>query len=627
MPRSSTPAKSPGVLHGAGKWLTAGITTLAALFAVLVNAKNLGLDVWLGSMGLGFADRAAQRVTVIPRVDSLFALGDSIGLAATVTDRRGAVLVGASLRWTTDDSSVVAVDSSGTVVARGAGTTRVNAIVRDLVASARITVRQIPVAVRIPGDSVLRILEGDSVPLVAFAVDSRAFPIRDKAPAWTSSDTAVIRLDTTGVAIAGAPGRAVLAARVGELETRRTVDVVLAPARLELVAGGDQRAPAGRRLSERVTLRVLSPRGTPVPAAALRLALADGEGTLDADSAATDRAGRARVAWTLGRSPGRQYLTAQVDGLDSILTVAAEADPIPANTRIERDTALTGVVGALVDQPVSVRVTDSTGAALADVPVAWTALDGGTVDSSRSRTDSLGQAVTRWILGPKAGRQRLRVQVGNPRTLPPVSITALARSGPPMSLALVSGRGQRASVGQRLGSPVVVAVRDAGGNAVPGVELVARPEHGSVADSTFVSDAEGRAAIQWSLGRATGLHRLEIRAAGVDSPATVTARAVPGAPSNVSFRNPPARATAGSAARLSATVTDGYGNPVGDAMVVFTASAGTLSAARVISDSAGVAATRWTPGPTAGSQTLSATLRGTSIKTTHTVQVAAARRP
>jgi hypothetical protein len=625
MARTTGTTKPRGTLHGAGKWITAGLTTLAALFAVLVNAKNLGLDVWLGSMGLGFADRAAERVTVIPRVDSLFAIGDSLGLAATVTDGRGAVLVGASLVWRSEDTAIAVVDSSGTVVARGPGTTRVNAMVRTLVAGARITVRQIPVAVRIPGDSVMRVLEGDTVSLLAYALDARAQRIRDAAPAWRSSDTAVFRPDSSGVAVAGAPGRALLTASVGEYQARVAVDVALAPARLEVLAGDGQRTSAGRALGERVALRVLSRRGTPVPAVTLRLSLADGEGTLESDTAVTDRAGRARFAWTLGPRPGRQHLVARVEGLDSTLTVTAEADPVPANTRIEMDTALTGPVRAPLAQPVLLRVTDSAGTALADVPVTWTAQDGGAVESLGTRTDSLGQAAARWTLGPKTGRQRLRVQVGNPRTLPPVTIPAAATAGPPVALALVSGQGQRAVVGQPLGKAVVVVVRDAGGNPVSGVPVTARPVQGAVADSALVTDTEGRAAVQWTLGRSTGLHRLEVRAAGVDSTLSVTARARAGSAANVAFRAPPARATVGTPVRLAAAITDAYGNPVGDALVVFSAASGTLTAARVMSDTTGAAATRWTPGATPGEQALTATIRGTTIKTTHTVRVAARR--
>jgi hypothetical protein len=64
---------------------------------------------------------------------------------------------------------------------------------------------------------------------------------------------------------------------------------------------------------------------------------------------------------------------------------------------------------------------------------------------------------------------------------------------------------------------------------------------------------------------------------------------------------------------------------VGDALIVFTAGAGSLTAARVMSDSTGAAATRWTPGATPGEQALTATIRGTAIKATHTVRVGARR--
>jgi hypothetical protein len=146
-----------------------------------------------------------------------------------------------------------------------------------------------------------------------------------------------------------------------------------------------------------------------------------------------------------------------------------------------------------------------------------------------------------------------------------------------------------------------------------------------VADSALTTDEKGQAAVVWTLGRTSGVHRLEVGAAGVDSAVVVTARARPAGAANLSFRNPPARATAGTAVRLTAAVTDAYGNPVPDALVVFTAGAGTLSAARVMSDSTGGSATRWTPGSAVGQQTVTAAIRGTSIKATHAVRVTARR--
>jgi len=56
-------------------------------------------------------------------------------------------------------------------------------------------------------------------------------------------------------------------------------------------------------------------------------------------------------------------------------------------------------------------------------------------------------------------------------------------------------------------------------------------------------------------------------------------------------------------------------------VVVFTVGAGTLSVARGATDDAGRASTRWTPGTAAGDQVVTATLRGTSTRVTHTVRV------
>ena len=70
-------------------------------------------------------------------------------------------------------------------------------------------------------------------------------------------------------------------------------------------------------------------------------------------------------------------------------------------------------------------------------------------------------------------------------------------------------------------------------------------------------------------------------------------------------------------------VTDAYGNRVPNALVVFGARAGALSASRVKTDDSGLAAIRWTPARSAGAQSVTATLGGTTTKASHTVQVAA----
>jgi len=613
-------------VSGAAKRITAIITTGAALAALLANAQSLGLGAWLGSRGLGFADYAATRIMLTPRVDSLFAIGDTLILAATVTDRRGATLVGASIVWQSENPGVVTVDSSGMVVARGPGTTLVTAKVRGLVATSRLVVNQRVTSVAISGDTLIRVPEGERVPLVASALDARGYRVRDRVSNWSSSDSSIAVVDSAGGLLARAPGRAVITAAVSGYEARALVEVLLAPAALVLESGDAQRLPAGRKLPRPVVVRVLSRGGRPVPNTLVRLRPEDADATVEPAERVTDAAGRVRASWTLSLRPGRQRLVVSVEGLDTVVTVGAEADPLPGNTRIELGgPPPSGRVGAPLDAPVTIRVTDSSGAALADLPVGWQALDGGTVEPEADRTDSLGEVRARWTLGPRAGTQRARVQVGNPRTLPPFVVTATATPDAPAAARVVAGNGQRGSVGRPLANAIVLLVTDRLGNSVPGVPVRARPADGTVADSVVPTDSAGRAAFRWTLGRRAGPQRLELRVQGIDSGATVTASARPQAAANLEFQNPPATVTPARATVVTVVVSDPYGNPIGDAPVTFSVSAGTLSAARVMTDDQGRGSTRWTPRATPSEATVTAVVRGTTVRATHSVQVRSGR--
>lgn len=615
------------LLKGAGKRISAVITTVAALFVVLVNAQNLGLGAWFGVHGLSFADAAARRVVVTPRSEILTAIGDTVPLAATVTDLRGATLVGTSLSWLSEDSSVASVDQTGSVVARGPGVTRVVATVKDLAAAAQITVRQRVARVAIVADSVMQVPEGDTVRLVAVALDSRGHRISERTPRWQSADTLVVAVDSTGAAIALEPGRTRLTTTVGEHTAEVVVDVILAPAALALASGEGQRAPASRVLPQPVVVRVLSRGGQPVSGVAVRFTPADGGGLAEPAAATSDDAGRAAATWTLGPLPGRQRLVASVLTIDTTLVVAAEADPVKENTRVQPVGELpVGRAGEALDQPVAVAITDTLGSTLADVPVVWTTRDGGSVEPVAPRSDSLGVAAARWTLGPKAGSQRLRIQVGNPRTMPPFTVAATVLPGPPAGITVGGGQGQRGRVGRPLPKAVVVRVRDAHGNAVPRLAVTVRPAHGTVADSEVVTDSTGQVALRWTLGEAAGPQRLEVRAAGVDSAALVSARASAGPPSAIAFRGAPGRGTGGTRVKVVVRVTDAYGNPVPGAVVVFAAKVGRLAASRGTTDASGAATTNWTLGRAAGPQAITATVRGSKVRADHTVRVTAPRR-
>jgi len=613
-------ATSGGVLSGAGKWVTWVLTTAAAITALLVNARNLGLVDWLGAVDMSFANHAAYRVVVTPRAESLLAIGDTAVLAATVTDRRGSVLTGASLRWRSEDSTIAAVDSSGTVVAKGPGQARVTVTVRDLTAAAMILVRQRPTRVIIPGDSMVRLRQGDTSQFAVIALDARGHRIAQVAPRWHSADPAIVSVDSLGTAIGREQGRTRLSVVAGDGGADVWVDVELAASSIAVKSGDRQRALAGRRLSDPIVVQALARGGQPVPGAAVNFQLADGEGQVEPSTAIADRDGRVRVSWILGPRPGPQRLLARAGSGDSTVVITAEADPIPGNIRVELVGAVpTGRAGSTPDQPVTLRFSDSTGVALAGVPVTWTLLDGGSVEAS-ARTDSLGNATARWTFSPRAGGQRLLAQVGNPRNIPPFTVTAPVEAGPPSRVAIVSGQGQRGPAGKPLPKAIVLQVSDALGNGIAATPVSVRTAQGSISDTVPVTNPQGRATVRWTLGPTAGDQRAEIRVTGVDTVVRVTAHGTAGAAAKIAVTSlPPAK---GGAVGIIATVTDIQGNPVHGAAVGFTAAGGALSAKRSRTDATGRATVTWTPTTGSGEQKVTAAITGTRVSATHVLRAA-----
>jgi hypothetical protein len=219
-------------------------------------------------------------------------------------------------------------------------------------------------------------------------------------------------------------------------------------------------------------------------------------------------------------------LIASIEGFDSAAMVIAEAEPVAANTRVttEHDEQVAPIATRLADR-VAVHLADTSGRPLADVPVVWATMDGGSVTPAAARTDSLGDITASWVLGPTARRQRLRVAVGNGRLVRPTILHALALPGPAASVSAVSGSGQQGVPGKELAKPVILRVTDVAGNAVPNVRIMLRPSGGVLADSAPATDSLGAVRARWTLPvgtPSTPLH-LSARVDGIVQPVVVVA--------------------------------------------------------------------------------------------------------
>ena len=177
---------------------------------------------------------------------------------------------------------------------------------------------------------------------------------------------------------------------------------------------------------------------------------------------------------------------------------------VPTALAIHAGDGQSATSGTAVADPVQVRVTGQTGAALGGVSVSFeVTIGGGAAESATAVTGADGVASPGgWTLGT-IGPQQLRATVSG---LAPVDFTATATP----DLTLVEGDGQE--VETRLPAPVRprVKVQDLHGNGVAGATVSFEAGGGSqVIPRGAVTDADGFATVQhWVMGPVPGVDTL-----------------------------------------------------------------------------------------------------------------------
>ena len=196
----------------------------------------------------------------------------------------------------------------------------------------------------------------------------------------------------------------------------------------------------------------------------------------------------------------------------------------------------------------------------------------------------------------------------------------LPDEGIPTSIVVINGNDQSGVIGTGLTDPVVVRVLDVQGRPVQGqqVTFTVITGGGSVAPATPVTNANGEASSNWTLGPAAGLQQLRARATGGAAPAdlsvAINATASASAAAAIEAVSGGGQsATAGSTLpdSLIVRVVDAAQNPVAGIAVAWTVTGGgTVSEASTVTGANGRAGVRRTLGATAGPQTTVATVNG-----------------
>ncbi|HEY6808353.1 MAG TPA: hypothetical protein VI160_06135, partial [Gemmatimonadales bacterium] len=204
--------------------------------------------------------------------------------------------------------------------------------------------------------------------------------------------------------------------------------------------------------------------------------------------------------------------------------------PPPPASNIAKFAGDSQVAQVATQVQLQVLVTDTGGHAVADVPVAWAAIGGGTVSGSSSNSDALGVAtIMRTLPASAATVTTTATKVG--LTGSPVTFTSIAQVNGAYRIQKFANDSQTDTVLTTLGGPFRVHVLDYQNNNVASytVNWSVTGGGGSVGAPTSNTDGSGIAQIVRTLGGTAGTQTAQANVTGlIGTPITFTAFATHG---------------------------------------------------------------------------------------------------
>ncbi len=209
----------------------AGLVTGVGAGQAAVTAAATAIT---GSTHLTIVAPSPTTIAVTPDTVALTALGQTVQLTAEVRDQAGRAMVGVPVSWSSADTTVAAVDSAGRVTAAGRGATTIAAGAERASGESLVKVMQSAGSVTV-SPTADTVALGDTLRLVAEALDENGHRIEDAAFTWSSGDLSVARVDASGLVTGVAEGTATITASAGTAQG--TAEITVAnPDRGALVA-------------------------------------------------------------------------------------------------------------------------------------------------------------------------------------------------------------------------------------------------------------------------------------------------------------------------------------------------------------------------------------------------------
>ena len=301
--------------------------------------------------------RVAVATVTLGSVSRNLTDGESVQLAASARDDKGAVLDGRPVSWTSSNPGIVEVSPTGLAVARSDGSATITATSEGKSATIDFTVAPAPVASVAVTPSRVSMEVGETVTLSAEARDARGTVLVQRPFTWTSSKDGVARVGADGNVTGAAVGTTTITVAAGG--KRGTASITVVTTRVDVASITISPASGQLTVGERVQLDAQ---------------LKDSRGTVLRDRTPSWSSSNTEVAAV---SPSGQ-VTANAPGT---ATMTASSDNQRATVRIEVAAAPVGTV-VLTAPPPSLpigesfqlggTVRDARGGLLLDRTISWT---------------------------------------------------------------------------------------------------------------------------------------------------------------------------------------------------------------------------------------------------------------
>jgi len=300
--------------------------------------------------------------------------------------------------------------------------------------------------------------------------------------------------------------------------------------------------------------------------------------TVSATTVTTDANGNASVTAVANAVAGSYTITASVSGVTPAASFAlTNVSGVGANITFTQQPSNTAA-GAIMAQPVVVRVTDNGGNPISGVTISLTAQGGPGVLSGAAPvvTNTFGLATFSNLSIDKVGTYALQATDGTRLTTSGSFVISPATAS---SITAVAGSGQSAAVGAPYATQLKARVQDTQGNGVSNVAVTfAAPASGASVSfsgpATVTTNNAGVAAISVTANTQVGSLQVMATASGIASPAVFNSTNIPGTASRLAFAQQPSNTPAGAviAPPITVQITDSVGNSVAQAGVAVTLS-------------------------------------------------------